>query len=74
MLLLLREIQWGSVAIAIGIMAVLAVVFALLIVIVGKIMTVDNEDERLSDVKKLLAGANCGGCGKAGCDDFAKAS
>ena len=73
MLLLLREIQWGSVAIAIGIMAVLAVVFALLIVIVGKIMTVDNEDERLSDVKKLLAGANCGGCGKAGCDDFAKA-
>ena len=37
MLLLLRDIQWGSVGIAIVIMAVLAVVFALLIVIVGKI-------------------------------------
>src|SRR5574344_674999 len=68
-----RNIQWNSLLIAVGIMTGLALVFAVVIVIVAKYMTVDNEDERIGDVRKLLAGANCGGCGKAGCDDFAKA-
>lgn len=30
-------------------------------------------DERVEDVKNYLPGANCGGCGFAGCDAFAKA-
>lgn len=72
-MLLLRQIQWGTLAIALALMAALAIVFAVIIVIVAKYMTVDNDNEKESDVRKLLAGANCGGCGKAGCDDFAKA-
>lgn len=30
------------------------------------------EDERIDEVEKLLPGANCGGCGKAGCRNFAE--
>lgn len=73
LLMFFREIQWTTLLIALGIMALLAVIFSVIIVIVARYMTVDDEDERISDVRKLLAGANCGGCGKAGCDDFAKA-
>ena len=30
-----------------------------------------EEDARIDDVEALLPGANCGGCGCAGCRDFA---
>lgn len=71
-LLLFRPIQWPVIGIAVAIMAVLALVFAVLIVLVSKYMAVNNENEKFNDVRKLLAGANCGSCGKAGCDDFAR--
>ncbi len=32
-----------------------------------------KEDPRIGDVTELLPGANCGGCGYAGCADYAKA-
>lgn len=32
-----------------------------------------KEDPRIGDVTELLPGANCGGCGFAGCADYAKA-
>lgn len=32
-----------------------------------------NEDPRINEVTDLLPGANCGGCGYAGCADYAKA-
>ncbi len=73
MQVLMREISWGSIGLAVAIMAVLALLFAVIIVVVAKYMTVDDDNEKLSDVRNLLAGANCGGCGKAGCDDFARA-
>lgn len=73
MQILMREISWGSIGLAVAIMAALSLIFAIIIVLVAKYMTVDDENEKLSDVRNLLAGANCGGCGKAGCDDFAKA-
>lgn len=50
----------------------LAVIFAVAIIIVGKKLAV-KEDERIGEITSLLAGANCGACGKAGCADFAKA-
>ena len=28
-------------------------------------------DERVTQVREVLPGANCGGCGFAGCDDYA---
>ena len=30
-------------------------------------------DPKVQEIRKLLSGGNCGGCGFAGCDDFAKA-
>jgi len=32
-----------------------------------------DEDPRIAEVEELLPGANCGGCGYAGCADYAKA-
>ena len=30
-----------------------------------------NEDPRIALIEELLPGANCGGCGRSGCHDFA---
>lgn len=70
--LMLNSINWTTVGIVIAIVAVIAVVFAILIVTVSKLCTV-KEDERVGKITENLAGANCGGCGFAGCADFAKA-
>ncbi len=70
--LLLRPINLTTLFIVIGIVAVLAIIFAALIVLVSKVCKVE-EDERVVAVQERLAGANCGGCGFAGCADFAKA-
>ena len=32
-----------------------------------------EEDPRIDEVEKMLPGANCGGCGFAGCSDYANA-
>ena len=54
--------------IAVGILgAVLGVVIGF----VAKAFAVEV-DERIEQVEELLPGANCGGCGYAGCADFAK--
>ena len=70
--LLLRPINTQTLLIIIAIVAVLAIVFAALIVLVSKLCFV-KEDERIAQTADLLAGANCGGCGYAGCADYAKA-
>ena len=70
--LLLAPIDWKVFGLVVGIVAVIAIVFGILIIIVSKVCAV-NEDERISKVAENLAGANCGGCGFAGCADFAKA-
>ncbi len=67
-----NELTAGSVLIVVGIVAILAVVFSALIVLVSKVCFV-KEDEKVKAVSENLAGANCGGCGFAGCSDFAKA-
>ncbi len=50
----------------------LAALFAVLIAVCSKKFAVQR-DERIDEVTSLLAGANCGGCGYAGCDAFAEA-
>ena len=70
--LLLRPINVNTLLIIIAIVAVLAIIFAVLIVSVSKLCAV-KEDERAKQIEENLAGANCGGCGYAGCADFAKA-
>ncbi len=66
------QIDWTIFGIVCGIIAALAVLFAVLIVLVSKLCAV-KEDEKISQTVSHLAGANCGGCGFAGCADFAKA-
>lgn len=45
---------------------------AVILVAAAKFMAVE-EDPRIEQVASCLAGANCGGCGYAGCADYAKA-
>jgi len=70
-IILANAVNWASVGIVLGIIAGLAVVFAVLILIVTKICHV-HEDEKVLKILEHLAGANCGGCGHTGCEDFAK--
>ena len=70
--ILLRDINWTTFGYVMLIVAALSVIFAVLIVLVSKLCYV-KEDEKTKAVSEKLAGANCGGCGFAGCADFAKA-
>ena len=69
---LLAEINIGSLFTVVGIVAAIAVLFAALIVLVSRLTEIKT-DEKEEKIKDLLSGANCGGCGYAGCADFAKA-
>lgn len=64
-------VNWGKVGIVLGIVAALALVFAILILVVTKICKI-KEDEKVLKILENLAGANCGGCGHTGCEGFAK--
>ena len=55
-----------------GIMLAIAVVFGIILVICSNVFAV-RRDERIDRVESLLAKSNCGGCGKAGCAQFAEA-
>ena len=51
-------------------LSVLGVVCALILYLVAQKFRV-VEDPRIDEVEKMLPGANCGGCGYAGCRQFA---
>jgi len=53
-------------------MAAIGLLLGVIIGFFAKIFRIDV-DNRVELVTELLPGANCGGCGKAGCADFAKA-
>ena len=53
-------------------MGIIGLILGLLIGTAAKLFKV-KKDSRIDLVLELLPGANCGGCGKAGCADFAKA-
>ena len=59
------------VLIAVVLMAVLGLALGVVIGWFAKLFRVET-DSRVELVTELLPGANCGGCGKAGCSDFAK--
>ncbi len=50
--------------------AVIGLICAGLLVFASKVFHVEV-DERVSQIREALPGANCGGCGFAGCDDYA---
>ena len=57
----------------IAIITVLGVLLALVLYLVAKKFKVE-EDPRIDEVEKVMPGANCGGCGFAGCRAFAEAA
>ena len=57
---------------AVIVLTLLGLVGAVILVLASKFMAV-YEDPRIAEVNECLAGANCGGCGYAGCADYAKA-
>ena len=54
------------------ILASLGLIFGIMLGIFAKIFMV-KKDERIEKIEELLPGANCGGCGYAGCGGYAKA-
>ena len=61
-----------NILIATAVVAAVGIAIAILLSIAEKLFHVDV-DERESAVRECLAGNNCGACGYAGCDAFAKA-
>ena len=57
----------------IAIIAVLGLVLALVLYFVAEKFKVE-EDPRIDEIEKAMPGANCGGCGFAGCRAFADAA
>ena len=55
------------------IIAVLGLVLAVVLYLVAEKFKV-QEDPRIDEVEKAMPGANCGGCGFAGCRAFAEAA
>lgn len=62
----------GEILIPIGIVAGIALLFGVILSVAAVKLKV-TEDPKIDLVKSNLSGANCGGCGYAGCADFAKA-
>ena len=61
-----------TVIFAITILSLLGLLLALILYFVAQKFRVE-EDARIDDVEAILPGANCGGCGFAGCRAFAEA-
>ena len=61
-----------SILIAVGVLGALGLVFGLVLAIASKVFAVQT-DERLEPITQALPGANCGGCGYAGCGAYAEA-
>ena len=57
----------------IAVVTVLGLVLALVLYLVAQRFKVE-EDPRIDEVEKAMPGANCGGCGFAGCRAFAEAA
>ena len=61
-----------EILIAIGILGGLGLIFGLVLAIASKVFYVET-DPRLDQLNECLPGANCGGCGYAGCGGYAEA-
>ena len=63
--------DFSNIMIAIGFMAGLGLILAIILVLANKRLYV-YEDPRIDDVEGLLPSANCGACGSPGCRPFAE--
>lgn len=62
----------NEILIAVIPVVIIGIICAAVLVVASKLMAV-KEDERFPAVRDCLPGANCGACGYAGCDGYAKA-
>ncbi|MCI9485409.1 MAG: RnfABCDGE type electron transport complex subunit B [Lachnospiraceae bacterium] len=62
----------NPILLAIIVLGILGLAGGAILVLASKFMAV-YEDPRIAEVAECLAGANCGGCGYAGCSDYAEA-
>ena len=62
----------NPILIATILLSVLGILGAVLLVAASKFLAV-TEDEKVEQLQAVLPGANCGGCGYAGCSAYAKA-
>ena len=58
----MNEILTGAIA-----LGALGLVFGLLLTIANKVFEIPSDSKR-DEIRNALPGANCGGCGFAGCD------
>ncbi len=66
------EMDMLNVGLAVAVLFVMGVMFAILLGVAAKVFAVEV-DERVPRVRECLPGANCGGCGYPGCDGLAAA-
>ncbi len=64
--------DFANIVITVLVMAILGLLLGFLVAIAGKVFYV-RRDERVEKIKELLPDANCGGCGCAGCEEYARA-
>ena len=62
----------NSIVLATITVGAIGLIFGLLLALAGVIFKVDA-DERIGKIEEILPGANCGGCGFAGCSAYANA-
>ena len=62
----------STILIPVALVVAIGFVLAVILTIASKIFFVPV-DETVSNLREELPGANCGGCGYAGCDDYAAA-
>lgn len=61
-----------SILIALAVVAVIGLIAAILLVLASHFFAV-KVDEKFTEIRACLPGANCGACGFAGCDGYAQA-
>lgn len=58
---------------AFAVVTLIGLIAAVLLALASALLSV-KEDEKVKEVRNCLPGANCGACGYAGCDEYAKAA
>ena len=61
-----------DVLLAVAALAIPGLILGVILVLASHFMAV-KEDETVTALRACLPGANCGACGYAGCDEYAKA-
>ena len=62
----------NTIILAIGSVTVLGLICSVMLAVASKVMAIKT-DERVTKVRELLPGANCGACGFSGCDGYSEA-